>query len=126
VARKLLGTSSLVHVSHSAMAPGRRVLLSRCLHQGYGGQHQSPQIELALVNAVADDLGRTRCTPSRGIVRFRNGPANHESTHDPEEDIGPRSETIVAHDLAAGPTRQPPGEGNKRNGTFPPSITTQV
>src|SRR5579864_9627703 len=37
-------------------------------------------------------------------------PANHESTHDPEEDIGLRSETIVAHDLAAGPTRQPSGK----------------
>ena len=49
--------------------------------------------------------------------------ANHESTHDPEEDIGLRSETIVAHDLAAGPTRQPSGKENKRNGTFPPWIT---
>ena len=38
--------------------------------QGYGGQHQSPQIELALVNLVADDLGRTGCTPSREVVRF--------------------------------------------------------
>src|SRR5205807_5523469 len=65
----------------------------RCLRPGYRGQHQSPQIELALVNPVADDLGRTRCTPSR----VRNGPANHESTHDPEEAIGPRSETIVAN-----------------------------
>lgn len=50
---------------------GRRILLSAMsTDQGYGGQHQSPQIELALVNAVADDLGRTRCTPSREVVRF--------------------------------------------------------
>jgi len=59
VARKLLGASSLVHVSHSAIAAGRRLLLpAMSTDQGYGGQHQSPQIELALVNAVADDLGR--------------------------------------------------------------------
>jgi hypothetical protein len=71
VARKLLATSSLVHVSHSAMATGKRALLSAMsCDQGYGGQHQSPQIELALVNTVADDLGRTRCTPSREVVRF--------------------------------------------------------
>src|ERR1700746_3858632 len=42
-------------------------------------------------------------------------PPNHESTHDPEEDIGLRSETIVAHDLAAGPTRHSPAR--KTNGT---------
>src|ERR1700756_2830404 len=52
-------------------------------------------------------------------------PPNHESTHDPDEDIGLRSETIVAHDLAAGPTRQPSGKENKWNGTFPPWITNR-
>jgi hypothetical protein len=36
---------------------GRRILLSAMsTDQGYGGQHQSPQIELALVNAVATAL----------------------------------------------------------------------
>ena len=50
-------------------------------------------------------------------------PANHEGTDDPEEDIGLRSEAIVAHDLAGDPTRQPSGKGNKQNGTFPPWIT---
>jgi hypothetical protein len=54
VARKLLGTSSLLHVSHSAMAAGRRVLLSamsatRATVVSIKGR----KIELALVNPVA-------------------------------------------------------------------------
>jgi len=53
------------------MAAGRRVLLSamsatRATVVSIKGR----KIELALVNPVAYDLGRTRCTPSREIVRF--------------------------------------------------------
>jgi len=107
--------------SHSAMAARKRAMLSAMsATKATVVSIKARKFELALVNPVAYDLGRTRCTPSREV---RKGPPNHESTRDPEEAIGPRSETIVVHDLAAGPTRHPSGKGNKRNGTFPPSIT---
>jgi len=67
VARKLLGyflTSTCFPFRH-----GRRKedpALRDVCDQGYGGQHQSPQIELALVNTVADDVGRSQLYTFKG------------------------------------------------------------
>jgi len=122
VARKLLGTSSLVHVSHSAMAPEGGSCSPRCLptratvvsiKARKSNWHWSMRLRTILAGPGVHLQGRS----------LGSRPANHEGTDDPEEDIGLRSETIVAHDLAGGPTRLPSGKGNKRNGTFPPWIT---
>jgi len=101
----------------------RRILLSvMSTDQGYGGQRQSPQTRIGIGQTL---WWTTLAGPGVHLQGRSLGsrPANHEGTDDPEEDIGLRSETIVAHDLAGGPTRQPSGKGTKRNGTFPARIT---
>jgi hypothetical protein len=111
-----------VHVSHSAMAPEGGSCSPRCLptratvvsiKARKSNWHWSTRLRTTLAGPGVHLQGRS----------LGSRPANHEGTDDPEEDIGLRSETIVAHDLAGGPTRQPSGKGNKQNGTFPPWIT---
>jgi hypothetical protein len=102
------------------MAAGKRAMLSAmsATRRATVVSIKARKIELALVNPVGYDLGRTRCTPSREIVRFATDQRTTKAPMIPREDIGPRSETMVAHDLAAGPT--PPAR--KTNGWNTPTF----